>query len=95
MLEELNFLWGPVTLMIVSGISAYVLNFFKSKKNEISDNTKYIASLHRDIQQIKRLLLIMAKLSDKEVDRLHPGTETNFEELVKDLLAKDALGTKS
>tara|TARA_R110002051_G_scaffold318429_2_gene400766 strand:- start:1555 stop:1842 length:288 start_codon:yes stop_codon:yes gene_type:complete len=95
MLEELNFLWGPVTLMIVSGISAYVLNFFKSKKNEISDNTKYIASLHRDIQQIKRLLLIMAKLSDKEVDRLHPGTETNFEELVKDLLDKDVLGSKT
>jgi hypothetical protein len=94
MWEQLDFLWGPVVLMIVTGSSAYVLNFFKSKKNEISENKKSIDSLHRDIKQIKRLLLIMAKITDKEVDKLHPGTETNFEELVQDLLSKDILGSK-
>ena len=91
MLEELNFLWGPVTLMIVSGISAYVFKFFNSKKNDIRGNSIEIARIQRDIKQIKRLMLIVAKITDRDMEDSQPY----FEDLVTDLLAKDALGTKS
>jgi hypothetical protein len=95
MLEELNFLWGPVTLMIVSGISAYVFKFFNSKKNDIRGNSIEIARIQRDIKQIKRLMLIVAKITDRDMTKLHPDSQPYFEDLVTDLLAKDALGTKS
>ena len=94
MFEELDFLWGPVILMVVTGISAYVLNFFKSKRNEISDNKINILKINSEIKQIKRLMLIVAKITDRDMEKLHPDSQPNFEELVKDLLAKDILGRK-
>jgi hypothetical protein len=95
MFEELDFLWGPVILMVVTGISAYVLNFFKSKKNEISENQINILKINSEIKQIKRLMLIVAKITDRDMEKLHPDIQPNFEELVKDLLSRDVLGRKT
>tara|TARA_R110000824_G_scaffold2071_4_gene9937 strand:- start:159 stop:446 length:288 start_codon:yes stop_codon:yes gene_type:complete len=95
MFEELDFLWGPVILMVVTGISAYVLNFFKSKKNEISENKINILKINSEIKQIKRLMLIVAKITDRDMEKLHPDIQPNFEELVKDLLSRDVLGRKT
>tara|TARA_R110002167_G_scaffold100958_3_gene263297 strand:- start:1428 stop:1715 length:288 start_codon:yes stop_codon:yes gene_type:complete len=95
MFEDLDFLWGPVILMVVTGISAYVLNFFKSKKNEISENQINILKINSEIKQIKRLMLIVAKITDRDMEKLHPDIQPNFEELVKDLLSRDVLGRKT
>lgn len=94
MLEELNCIWGPITLMIVSAISAYVFKFFNSKKNDIIGNSEDIARIQRDIKQIKRLMLIVAKITDRDMEKLHPNSQPYFEDLVTDLLSRDALGSK-
>jgi hypothetical protein len=72
-----------------------VFKFFNSKKNDIRGNSVEIARIQRDIKQIKRLMLIVAKITDRDMTKLHPDSQPYFEDLVTDLLAKDALGTKS
>ena len=69
-------------LITTTGVGAYVTNFFRSKKKEVEENTK-------DIDCIKRSIVMMAKRVDRGTVRSHPGVESNIEDLVRDLLTDD------
>lgn len=80
--ELLTIIVPALILLIVSGVGGYVANFFRTKKAEILNNSG-------DIIDIKRVLVMLAKKMDRGNKRLHPDVESNFEELVKDLLTDD------
>jgi cbb3-type cytochrome oxidase subunit 3 len=82
-----------VILFTVVGVSGYVVNFFRTKKKGIIDNSKRIYGLEDDIGDIKRVLVMVAKRLDKGNKLAHPNIDSAFEELVKDLLTDEILGT--
>lgn len=69
-------------IVVTTGVGAYVFNYFRHRKAEIASNTV-------DIDKIKRILVMQAKRLDRGNKFAHPEMNSNFEELVKDLLTDD------
>lgn len=82
MIEFMGEFIAGLILLIVAGVGAYIVNFIKIKKAEIFENSK-------DISSIKRALVMTAKRLDRGNKHAHPEMNSNFEELVKDLLTDD------
>ena len=77
---------GGSILFAISGISIYILNYFRRKKEAIASNEDDIEKLELEIIRIRRLLLMIAKRMDRGNRKLHPDVDSDFEDLVKDLL---------
>ncbi len=80
--EILIILIPALIFLITSAVGAYVFNYFRHRKREITSNTK-------DLDKIKRILVMQAKRLDRGNKYAHPEMNSNFEELVKDLLTDD------
>jgi hypothetical protein len=79
-------------LLVVSGVGAYVLNYFRIKKQEILNNSQDIAELQDQVTLLKRVFIMVAKRLDKGSRTYHDDYNTAYEELVKDLLTDELLG---
>ena len=82
---------GGSILFAISGISIYILNYFRRKKEAIASNEDDIEKLELEIIRIRRLLLMIAKRMDRGKRKLHPDVDSDFEDLVKDLLTTEIL----
>ncbi len=90
-----------IGLFIVSGVSAYILNYFKNKKKAIQVNEKSIDELsdkvydlHRkcrhDSMRLRKAIIILSKRLDSSSEKLHPKAgKTAFEEITRDILTDD------
>lgn len=90
-----------IGLFIVSGVSAYILNYFKNKKKAIQDNEKRIDELsdkiddlHRkcryDSMRLRKAIIILSKRLDSSSEKLHPKAgKTAFEEVTRDILTDE------
>lgn len=99
--EILGEVTAGIGLFIVSGVSAYILNYFKNKKKAIQDNEKRIDELsdkiddlHRkcrhDSMRLRKAIIILSKRLDSSSEKLHPKAgKTAFEEVTRDILTDD------
>jgi len=75
-----------VILLVVSTVGAYIFNYFKHKKQAIHRNKEDIDVIEDDIKKIKKVLVLVGKKLDKGSKKFHNDVESDFEELVRDLL---------
>lgn len=99
--EILGEVTAGIGLFIVSGVSAYILNYFKNKKKAIQENQKSIddlsdklEELHRKYRyetlRLRKAIIILSKRLDSSSAKLHPKAgKTSFEEVTRDLLTDD------
>jgi|14_taG_2_1085336.scaffolds.fasta_scaffold00025_53 uncharacterized Fe-S cluster-containing radical SAM superfamily protein len=90
-----------IGLFVVSGVSAYILNYFKNKKKAIQDNEKRIDELNdrleeidrkcrHDSMRVRKAIIILSKRLDSSSEKLHPKAgKTAFEEITRDILTED------
>ena len=90
-----------IALFIVSGVSAYVLNYFKNKKKSIEENQNSIDQLkyrleeidrkcRYDSMRVRKAIIILSKRLDSSSEKLHPKAgKTAFEEITRDILTED------
>lgn len=90
-----------ITLFIVTGVSAYIINYFKNKKKAIQENQDSIDELKDKIDEIDRkcrydsmrvrkAIIILSKRLDSSSEKLHPKAgKTAFEEITRDILTED------
>lgn len=88
-------------LFIVSGVSAYILNYFKNKKKAIQKNQDSIDKLmdkideidrkcRYDSMRVRKAIIILSKRLDSSSEKLHPKAgKTAFEEITRDILTED------
>ena len=88
-------------LFIVSGVSAYILNYFKNKKKAIQKNQDSIDELmdkideidrkcRYDSMRVRKAIIILSKRLDSSSEKLHPKAgKTAFEEITRDILTED------
>ena len=93
-MEFLGEVIGGSILLAISGISAFIINYINKKKKAIKTNEEDIDALELEIVRIRRLLLMMAKRMDRGNRKLHPDVDSDFADLVKDLLTTDILSKK-
>jgi|APSaa5957512535_1039671.scaffolds.fasta_scaffold41205_3 hypothetical protein len=91
MVEFLGEIVAGAVLLVVSTLGAYIFNFFKQRKKTINDNSKEIAVLRDDIFALKRVMVIVAKRLDNGSRKYHDDLDSEYEELVKDLLTHEIL----
>lgn len=80
-----------ITLIIISSVGGYVFNYFRLRKKEISKNTQNIDKIKDELKDVKRVLVMLAKRLDKGSAKYHNDNDTDYEELVKDLLTDEIL----
>ncbi len=90
-----------IGLFVVTGVSAYILNYFKNKKKAIQENQDSIDKLNDRIEEIDRkcrhdsmrvrkAIIILSKRLDSSSEKLHPKAgKTAFEEITRDILTED------
>ena len=90
-----------IGLFVVTGVSAYILNYFKNKKKAIQENQDSIDKLNDRIEEIDRkcrydsmrvrkAIIILSKRLDSCSEKLHPKAgKTAFEEITRDILTED------
>ena len=90
-----------IALFIVSGVSAYVLKYFKNKKKSIEENQNSIDQLkyrleeidrkcRYDSMRVRKAIIILSKRLDSSSEKLHPKAgKTAFEEITRDILTED------
>jgi len=91
MVEFLGEIIAGSVLLVVSSIGAYIFNYFKQKKKTIYDNKAEIDELKDEICNIKRVLVILSKRLDKGSKKYHNDVDSDFEDLVIDLLTSEIL----
>jgi|TARA_X000001036_G_scaffold438132_1_gene485180 ribosomal protein L9 len=101
MQEILGEVTAGIGLLIVTGASAYIMNYFKSKKKAIQANQSSIDELKDRIEEIDRkcrydsmrvrkAIIILSKRLDSSSEKLHPKAgKTAFEEITRDILTED------
>jgi hypothetical protein len=101
MQEILGEVTAGITLFIVTGVSAYIINYFKNKKKSIQENQDSIDKLNDRIEEIDRkcrydsmrirkAIIILSKRLDSSSEKLHPKAgKTAFEEITRDILTED------
>lgn len=99
--ELLGEVTAGIGLFIVSGVSAYILNYFKNKKKAIQKNQDSIDELsdrideidrkcRYDSMRIRKAIIILSKRLDSSSEKLHPRAgKTAFEEITRDILTED------
>jgi len=77
-----------IVLLITAGTGAYVVNYFRLKKQEIVSNANDILNLKQSILIIRKALIIITKAIDRQTEKAH-GDDPELSELTRDLLRHD------
>ena len=93
MFEFINEVVAGVILLGIASAGGYLFNFIRMKKLEITTALTENEALKDDIHNIKRVLVMVAKRLDKGSKKYHADPDSAYEELVKDLLTDEILGT--
>jgi hypothetical protein len=87
-------------LFVITGVSAYILNYFRGRKQEIINNQSEIDKISdklddldrkckTDSLRLRKAVVILSKRLDKKNKEAHPDMDTAFEEITKDILTED------
>ena len=93
MLEVLaeNSLVVIITLVITSafgGLTAY----FRQRTSCLRKIADEVSDLQKRSYRIEKAMIILAKLQEDVVERIHPELKTEWEEIVKELLSGNGNG---
>ena len=93
MLEVLaeNSLVVIITLVITSafgGLTAY----FRQRTSCLKKIADQVSDLEKRSYRIEKAMIILAKLQEDVVERIHPELKTEWEEIVKELLSGNGNG---
>jgi len=81
MLEILDTIYQEAVIAIALGTGSGVLAYFR----KISRTQK---NLCETVEKLQKTIIILAKAVDKQSNRLHPEVNSDFDDLVKELLDK-------
>ena len=93
MLEDLldNSLLVVMTLVITTafgGLTAY----FRQRTSCLKKIADEVSDLQKRSYRIEKAMIILAKLQEDVVERIHPELKTEWEEIVKELLSGNGNG---
>lgn len=83
--ELVSPLWVDIVLFIGAAIGAY---FVGVRKGNASMKKKMYA-MEEDMRIIKKILVLMAKLTDEKTKSLHPDVTSELESVVERMLEKE------
>lgn len=81
MLEILDTIYQEALIAIALGTGSGVLAYFR----KISRTQK---NLCETVEKLQKTIIILAKAVDRQSNRLHPEVNSDFDDLVKELLDK-------
>ena len=81
MLEILDTIYQEAVIAIALGTGSGVLAYFR----KISRTQK---NLCETVERLQKTIIILAKAVDRQSNRLHPEVNSDFDDLVKELLDK-------
>jgi len=81
MLEILDTIYQEAVIAIALGTGSGVLAYFR----KISRTQK---NLCETVEKLQKTIIILAKAVDRQSNRLHPEVNSDFDDLVKELLDK-------
>lgn len=80
---------GGIILMVVSGVGGYIINEFRIRTKQIKINKGRIIDLQNEVEQLKRILISVAKKIDRQTKRAHPEADVDIEDIVRDFLTEE------
>jgi hypothetical protein len=81
MLELLDNIYQEVVILIALGSGSAVIAYFR-KIHKTQKN------LCETVEKLQKTIIILAKAVDRQSNRLHPEANSDFDDLVKELLDK-------
>jgi hypothetical protein len=81
MLEILDTIYQEALIAIALGTGSGVLAYFR----KISRTQKHLCET---VEKLQKTIIILAKAVDRQSNRLHPEVNSDFDDLVKELLDK-------
>ena len=95
MVEEIFPNLGYEVILIVigiflSGLAASFISRFKKRQDCLELIQKNVEELNKRSYRIEKTIIILVKLQEDTISKTHPELETEWEEIVKELLDTDS-----
>ena len=74
-------IFEPIIIAAILGVGSGLVAFFRKMSNTQKD-------LCETVQRLQKTIIILAKAVDRQSNRLHPESNSELDELVKELLDK-------
>ena len=85
-LDDISFLFEEIIVIGILGILGWLINHFRNKAKDVEKLRKEVRDIRDKELQARKVMILLATLTDEQAKKLHPKEFIEFEGIIKDML---------
>jgi len=86
LLNDISFLFEEIVVIGIIGILGWLINHFRNKAKDVNKLRKEVRDIRNRVLQNRKVMILLATLTDEQAKKLHPKEFIEFEGIIKDML---------